>query len=75
MRAVIIMGSVISLLIFSIMAIRNYEVGVMEVHVGEKVIIGNDTLTIISFSTFTDEYMLNNGTSISDAYLLNMNKP
>ena len=59
-------------LIVIIACIRHYETSVMEDRVGESVVVNKDTLVIISFSTFTDEYMLSNGTSISDEYLNNL---
>ena len=63
---------IIASLIVIIACIRHYETSVMEDRVGESVVVNKDTLVIISFSTFTDEYMLSNGTSISDEYLNNL---
>lgn len=75
MKSILILGVTAFFLFVVIGSIRHYEIKVMEEHVGEKVVIDHDTLTIVSFSTFTDEYMLSNGTSISDEYLENINQP
>ena len=46
----------------------------MKTHIGEEVIIKNDTLIIISYSFFNEEYDLDNGSRISAEFLNNQNK-
>ena len=46
----------------------------MKSHVGENIIINNDTLTIIDYSFTDNNYTLGNGLKVSEAFLQNQNK-
>ena len=74
MKTIIIFASVIIICTFSLTCIHNYETDAMAVHIGEEVVIGEDTLIIVSFSTFTDEYFLSDGMVISKDLIDNLNE-
>jgi hypothetical protein len=61
----VILSIALTVVITSMIGIIETEEKEMKSHVGEEVIIQNDTLIIVSYSLLNNEYSLSNGTVIS----------
>ena len=52
----------------------SYDAELRQKHLGDKIVLGNDTLTVVSYSAGDDDYLMNDGSTIKYEHLENLQK-
>lgn len=75
-KHILIFGSIVlifSMIVFIAFKINRHEAKQMRENIGMKIINNGDTLTVISFSTTQNTYMLSNGQSVNYEMIYELN--